>query len=169
MTVNDQTMYEDKSFWLKDYGQYDSNPALTTDITADVCIIGGGFSGLSTAYEFKKINPNATVVVIEAAIIGYGASGRNGGFSMKLFGLEPEITVLRWGEQKTIQAHQYMLKAVDHVQQLVQEHDFQSDYQHTGMFRVAYSDRQAKRLSKTYELFQKLGLDSDMSWCKKRR
>lgn len=167
MTVNDQTMYEDKSFWLKDYGQYDSNPALTTDITADVCIIGGGFSGLSTAYEFKKINPNATVVVIEAAIIGYGASGRNGGFSMKLFGLEPEITVLRWGEQKTIQAHQYMLKAVDHVQQLVQEHDFQSDYQHTGMFRVAYSDRQAKRLSKTYELFQKLGLDSDISWCKK--
>ena len=53
MTVNDQTMYEDKSFWLKDYGQYDPNPALTTDITADVCIIGGGFSGLSTAYEFK--------------------------------------------------------------------------------------------------------------------
>nr|WP_317200791.1 FAD-binding oxidoreductase [uncultured Psychrobacter sp.] len=164
MTANQHKIYQEKSFWLQDYGHYKPNLALDTDISADVCIIGGGFSGLSTAFEFKKINPNARVVVIESAIIGYGASGRNGGFSMKLFGLEPEITVLRWGEQKTIDAHQYMIKAVNHVQNLVHEHEFESDYQHTGMFRVAYSDRQAKRLSKTYELFQKLGLDGDMSW-----
>ncbi len=164
MTINQQTRYEEKSFWLRDYGLYQPNQALAADITADVCIIGGGFSGLSTAYEFKKINPNATVVVIEAAVIGFGASGRNGGFSMKLFGLEPEVTVLRWGEQRTVEAHHYMMKAVEHVKQLTEEHNFQSDYQHPGMFRVAYSDRQLKRLSKTYELFQKLGIDSDMSW-----
>lgn len=164
MVNNIQNTYADKSFWLRDYGFYQPNKPLGADIKADVCIIGGGFSGLSTAYEFKKINPNATVVVIESAVIGYGASGRNGGFSMKLFGLEPEITVLRWGEKKTIEAHQYMMKAVKHVQELVNEHGFDSDYRHPGLFRVAYSDRQIKRLDKTYTLFQKLGIDHDMSW-----
>lgn len=167
MLTANQAMFEKKSFWLQDYGFYRPNKALDNHITADVCIIGGGFSGLSTAYEFKKINPNATVVVIEAAMIGYGASGRNGGFSMKLFGLEPEVTVWRWGEQKTVEAHHYMNKAVDHVRSLNEEHNFQADYRHTGMFRVAYSDRQLKRLDKTYTLFQKLGIDSDMSWCPK--
>ncbi len=164
MTSKEKTPFAEKSFWLSSYGQYLANPALTAEISADVCIIGGGFSGLSTAYEFKKINPNATVVVIESKVIGYGASGRNGGFNMKLFGLEPEVTVMRWGEQKTVEAHQYMMKAVHHVQQLVQERDFQSDYQHSGMFRVAYSDMQLKRLANSYELFQKLAIDSDMSW-----
>ncbi len=167
MLTDSQAMYEEKSFWLRDYGFYHPNKALDSHITADVCIIGGGFSGLSTAYEFKKVNPNATVVVIEAAIIGYGASGRNGGFSMKLFGLEPEVTVWRWGEQKTVEAHHYMSKAVAHVRKLNEEHNFQADYRHTGMFRVAYSDRQLKRLDNTYALFQKLGIDSDMSWCSK--
>lgn len=167
MDINRYTMFEEKSFWLRNYGLYQPNKALEDDIKADVCIIGGGFSGLSSAYEFKKINPNAKVVVIESAVIGYGASGRNGGFSMKLFGLEPEITVLRWGKQKTIEAHEYMTKAVAHVKQLTKAHNFQSDYQHTGMFRMAYSDRQLKRLTGTYELFQKLGIDSDMSWCDK--
>lgn len=164
MMSKEKVPFAEKSFWLSSYGEYLTNPALAADISADICIIGGGFSGLSTAYEFKKINPNATVVVIESKVIGYGASGRNGGFSMKLFGLEPEVTVMRWGERKTIEAHQYMMKAVDHVQQLVQEHDFKSDYQHSGMFRVAYSDRQLKRLSNSYELFQKLAIASDMSW-----
>lgn len=167
MRIDKQSSFEDKSFWLRGYGQYLANPVLRANIKADVCIIGGGFTGLSTAYEFKKINPNATVVVIEAAVIGYGASGRNGGFSMKLFGLEPEVTVMRWGKQKTIEAHQYMTKAVAHVQQLVAEHDFDSDYQHPGMLRVAYSDRQLKRLDSSYELFQKLDIASDMSWLDK--
>jgi len=164
MMANEQMRFAEKSFWLNSYGHYDANPPLTANIKADVCIIGGGFTGLSCAYEFKKINPNATVVVLESKVIGYGASGRNGGFSMKLFGLEPEVTVMRWGEQKTIEAHQYMMQAVKHVQQLVDEHNFDSDYQHPGMLRVAYSDRQLNRLASSYELFQKLGIDSDMSW-----
>ncbi len=162
-------MYEEKSFWLRNYGTYKANEPLSEKTTADVCIIGAGFSGLSTAYEFKKMNANAEVIVIDAAVVGYGASGRNGGFSMKLFGLEPEVTVLRWGKEKTKEAHQYMHKAVSHVRELIEKHNLQSDYRHTGMFRVAYSDRQVKRLHKTFDLFQRLGLDSDMDWWSKER
>ena len=165
MSVNKLSLYEEKAFWLRNYGEYSPNPPLDADITADVAIIGGGFTGLNTAWQFKKDNPNARVIVLESDIVGYGASGRNGGFSMKLFGLEPEVTVLRWGKERMVEAHRYMQKSVAHVKQLIEENDLQSDYEHTGMLRVSYSKKQLKRLEKTYALFQKLNIDDDMRWC----
>lgn len=142
MSVTKQSLFEEKSFWLRNYEDYSPNAPLTSDVQADVAIIGGGFTGLNTAWQFKRDNPNARVVVLEGAVIGFGASGRNGGFSMKLFGLEPEMTVLRWGKQRMIDAHRYMQKAVNHVKTIVEEHDLQSDYQHAGMFRVSYTEMQ---------------------------
>jgi len=165
MAVNSRSLFEEKSFWLRNYGDYSPNPSFSGQRKVDVVIIGGGFTGLNTAWQFKKDNPNASVIVLESAVVGYGASGRNGGFSMKLFGLEPEVTVLRWGKQRMVDAHRYMQKAVTHVQEIIQEHDIDSDYNHTGMFRVSYSQPQLKRMEKTYKLFQDLGIDDDMHWC----
>lgn len=165
MPVNKLSLHEEKSFWLRNYGEYQPNPPLVADISADVAIIGGGFTGLNTAWQFKKDNPNARVVVLESEIVGYGASGRNGGFSMKLFGLEPEITILRWGEQRMIDAHHYMQKAVAYLKEMVEQNQLQSDYQHSGFFRVSYCEKQLKRVEKMYKLFQKLGIDDDMRWC----
>lgn len=54
MRIDKQSSFEDKSFWLRSYGQYLANPVLSANIKADVCIIGGGFTGLSTAYGLKK-------------------------------------------------------------------------------------------------------------------
>ncbi|MEN0001163.1 MAG: FAD-binding oxidoreductase, partial [Pseudomonadota bacterium] len=52
-------------------------PALDGDRKADVCIVGGGFTGLSAAVEAAQLG--ASVVLLEAARLGDGASGRNGG------------------------------------------------------------------------------------------
>ena len=52
---------------------------LSESLQCDVCIIGGGLSGISTAYYLSKINPNLNVVVLEKHKVGWGASGRNGG------------------------------------------------------------------------------------------
>jgi glycine/D-amino acid oxidase-like deaminating enzyme len=57
-------------------------PALAGDIAADVCIVGGGYTGLWTALTIKQLDPAADVVLVEADICGGGASGRNGGFVM---------------------------------------------------------------------------------------
>ena len=48
----------------------------------DVCIIGGGFTGLWTALELKRRAPDTEVTLVEADICGAGASGRNGGFAL---------------------------------------------------------------------------------------
>ena len=68
------------SFWLDQVGPRPSRPALAGDREADVCIVGGGFTGLWTAYELKRADPSLAVVVLEARQVGFGASGRNGGW-----------------------------------------------------------------------------------------
>ena len=65
-----------RSYWAR--SQPPQNPPLTNDIVADVAILGGGFTGLSSAYYIRSISPRKSVVVLEARGCGNGASGRNG-------------------------------------------------------------------------------------------
>jgi glycine/D-amino acid oxidase-like deaminating enzyme len=70
----------DVSFWYADIGLPFRRAALAGDTTADVAIIGAGYTGLWTAYYLKKANPGLDVLVIEKDFAGFGASGRNGGW-----------------------------------------------------------------------------------------
>jgi len=69
---------EPRSFWLAP--AHDSAPALHGVVTADLCIVGGGFTGLWAALYAKALDPARDVVLLEAETAGFGASGRNGGF-----------------------------------------------------------------------------------------
>src|SRR5215475_15449469 len=66
------------SFWLAE--DYTPNPPLTGQIQADVAIIGGGITGLSSAYHLKRRYPEKQIVLLEGQAVGFGASGRNSGF-----------------------------------------------------------------------------------------
>ncbi|WP_181018922.1 NAD(P)/FAD-dependent oxidoreductase [Streptomyces roseicoloratus] len=68
------------SFWYAQDGAPAPREPLPGDATADVCIVGGGYTGLWTAYYLKKAVPFLNITVLEAAFCGYGASGRNGGW-----------------------------------------------------------------------------------------
>ena len=68
------------SFWYKELGGLPKpRPALDTKISADVCIIGAGYTGLWTAYYLKKADPSLNIVIVEKNFAGFGASGSNGG------------------------------------------------------------------------------------------
>src|SRR5688500_2872766 len=69
-----------RAFWLDDLGAVEPCPALTGEIETDLCIVGGGFTGLWAALHAKADDPSRDVVVLEAETAGFGASGRNGGF-----------------------------------------------------------------------------------------
>jgi len=68
------------SFWYADIGLPYRRAALSGDTTADVAIIGAGYSGLWAAYYLKQARPDLDVLVIEKEFAGFGASGRNGGW-----------------------------------------------------------------------------------------
>lgn len=66
------------SFWLAE--EYTPNPPPTGQVQADIAIIGGGITGLSSAYHLKQQYPEKHIVLIEGQAVGFGASGRNSGF-----------------------------------------------------------------------------------------
>ncbi|WP_150910400.1 NAD(P)/FAD-dependent oxidoreductase [Marinobacter halotolerans] len=148
-----KAMINNHSFWQHKYGDYSANAALPPGTyETDVLIIGAGYTGLTCAREIRKDDNTRRVMVLDANDIGFGASGRNGGFNMTLFGIEPEVTMLRWGKEKTREAQAYMQQAVQYVKDLIESENLDSDYEHTGMLRIAYTDKQVRRLKKTYKL-----------------
>ncbi|MHC5350152.1 FAD-dependent oxidoreductase [Metapseudomonas furukawaii] len=101
-----------RPFWLDEaLKAQPSEPSapLQNETRADVCIVGGGYTGLWTAIMLKERNPELDVVIIEADICGAGASGRNGGCALswsakyftleRLFGREEAVRLVRASEQ----------------------------------------------------------------------
>lgn len=153
-----------RSFWLEAYGDYRAEPPLEGDVRADVAILGGGFTGLSTAWHLKRLDPSLDVVVVEGDEIGYGASGRNGGFSMTLFGFEPDVTTMLYGLERARAAHRYMEDAVDYVRDLVAGQGMDSHYEHNGFARLSLTKVHEARLRKQYELYGKWGFAGSFAW-----
>jgi glycine/D-amino acid oxidase-like deaminating enzyme len=91
-----------RSLWLQEAlatEDGDSSPELGERVEADVCVVGGGYTGLWTALRLKELEPDATVVVIESDICGGGPSGRNGGFALSWWP-KVETLVKRVGEEE---------------------------------------------------------------------
>jgi len=148
-----------QSFWLLTAGPYTPNPPLVGEERADVAILGAGFTGLSAALHLKEAEPGLKVVVLEQAFVGYGASGRNAGFAMTLFGLTLSLTALRFGRQAAAEAHHYMERAVDYVGELVGRYRIECDYERPGFLRVATSPAYVRRIQHEIELAARLGLE----------
>jgi glycine/D-amino acid oxidase-like deaminating enzyme len=70
------------SYWLDASPAGPARPALHGDLEADVAVIGAGFTGLWTAIALADTEPALRIVVLEAESVGFGASGRNGGFCL---------------------------------------------------------------------------------------
>jgi glycine/D-amino acid oxidase-like deaminating enzyme len=152
--------YRARSFWLEQASaSYSENAALEGMVRADVLIIGGGFTGVSTAYHLKKARPGLRVVLLESEVIGFGASGRNAGFAMTLFGLTLSLTTTRFGKQKALEAHRYMERAVGYVGELVRARNLQCDYEYPGFLRVATTPTYIRRIQAELELAHALGIE----------
>jgi glycine/D-amino acid oxidase-like deaminating enzyme len=106
------TKIGDVSFWYADIGLPQSRrTALSGDTTADVAIIGAGYTGLWTAYYLKKARPGLNVLVIEKEFAGFGASGRNGGWLMGTFAWNHERYAARTSRAAVHRAHMINLQA----------------------------------------------------------
>ncbi len=149
--------FADKSFWLG-ADPYTTRPPLAGDLDVDVAIVGAGFTGLSTAYHLHQADPGLSVAVLESDVVGYGASGRNAGFSMTKIGMMHSFTATRFGKAKAKEAHLYADRAVTLLHGLVDDLDLDCDYEHTGFLWVATSPKYSQRLLKEIALVHRLGI-----------
>jgi len=150
--------YKDKSWWLG-ATPYQENPALAGDMEVDVCIIGGGYTGLSSAYYIKKKQPGLSIALLENEVVGYGASGRNGGFSMPLLGWNITYLVWAFGVERARPAHHYMLQCVKRTRELVEAEKIDCDLEYNGLMVLAHNQFQFRGLEHDFENYHKVGCD----------
>lgn len=113
-------------------------PRLDGDIRADVVIIGGGYTGLSTARYLAAAG--LAPVVVEASRIGWGASGRNGGVVSGKFRIGFADMARRWGLEAARRMHDLGIAAIDHVGETVAALGIpDADYRPTGSLRCAHT------------------------------
>src|SRR6478752_4127360 len=80
------TDYRALSLWFDQLDRaITPRPALSGSLDVDVAIVGGGFTGLWTAYYLHAVDPALRIAVLESEIAGFGASGRNGGWCSALY------------------------------------------------------------------------------------
>lgn len=132
---------------------------LRSDMRCDVAIIGGGYTGLSTAYHLKSSEPGLTVAVLEAETAGYGASGRNAGFVMTLFGASASLMKTLHGKERVREAHGYMVGAIAALEDMIEAHAIDCDYERSGFLKVATSRAYVGRIKDEIELFHSLGIE----------
>jgi glycine/D-amino acid oxidase-like deaminating enzyme len=101
-TAADRAAYADadpRPFWLAELPAREPSPPLRGAAEADLCIVGGGFTGLWAALQAKADDPGRDVVLLEAGTIGCGASGRNGGFLIGSLTHGLENGLARFGDE----------------------------------------------------------------------
>ena len=119
---------------------------MSGDRSADVCIVGGGFTGLWTAYYLKRALPELDVVVLEREFAGFGASGRNGGWLYAGFNWGREAMVRSHGREAVIALQRTMQTTVDEVIGVCARERIDADIVKHGVLRVARNEAQAQRL-----------------------
>ncbi|WP_434359217.1 FAD-binding oxidoreductase [Parasalinivibrio latis] len=124
------------------------HPPLEESIEADVCIVGGGFSGVNTAIELA--NRGFSVVLLEANKIGWGASGRNGGELIRGIGHGIEQFTKEIGEEGVAAISKMGIEAVEIVKNRVAEHNIDCDLV-MGYCDLALKPAHIRELEQDYE------------------
>lgn len=158
--VSETGAYQPVSLWQETVEVVPGAP-LAEKIDCDVAIVGGGFTGLSAAYYLKKLHPGSEVVLLERAVVGHGASGRNGGFAMPLLGWDLLYTVQQVGEEAAGAAYRLMYDAVAHVKWMAAEHGIDCDLEATGYVLINTCAAREARAKRELETAHRLGFDHE--------
>ncbi len=119
----------------------------------DVAIIGGGYTGLSAARTLAK--HGATVAVLEANTIGWGASSRNGGMVLTELKLGMGTVLKRYGRELARRLFQYSLDSIDTVEQIVKEENIDCGFGRYGHLLTANKPKHFAALKEEAEFMQK--------------
>lgn len=133
------------SFWYAQEGAPAPREPLPGDTTADVCVVGGGYTGLWTAYYLKKAAPFLNVTVLEAKFCGYGASGRNGGWLYNGIAGRDRYARLH-GHDAAVRLQHAMNETVTEVVDVCAAEGIDADVHRGGVLEVALSPAQLARL-----------------------
>ncbi|HEY2602236.1 MAG TPA: FAD-dependent oxidoreductase, partial [Thermoleophilaceae bacterium] len=143
-------------YWLDALPPRDAYPPLTSNSNADLCIVGGGFTGLWAALHAKKADPWRDVVVLEQETIGYGASGRNGGFVLSSLTHGINNGLSRF-ENEMPELERLAAENFAGMKEDIQTHGIDCDFEETGDLLAILEPYQDEWVEEETELMRRFG------------
>ncbi|MEK7292280.1 MAG: FAD-dependent oxidoreductase [Actinomycetota bacterium] len=151
-------------YWYDDVDEPDANPMCVRDEHCDLCVVGGGYTGLWTAIQAKERNPSRDVILIDAHEVGSAASGRNGGF------MDSSLTHGIANAQDRFPDEVGLLEALglenlNEIEAAIQHYNIDCDYERNGVIEIASTRHSANYLEELKKDYERLiGIGHNVQW-----
>ena len=151
----------ERSLWADTAPAPVPHPPLAGDRTVDVAVVGGGLTGLWTAHYLAEADPALRIAVLEAETVGYGASGRNGGWCSALFPASLDTLAGLAGRAGALAQHEAMRGSVGEVERAAAELGIDAQLARGGTISLVRSPAQLVRARAEVEHARSWGIDED--------
>ena len=148
-------------YWLDDVDEPDSNPTAVHNEDCDLCVVGGGFTGLWTAIIAKQRDAKRDVVLIDAHEIGSGASSRTGGFMDYSLTHGIANAQQRFPDEVDV-LEQLGRENIAEIEKVIREYNIDCDFERNGAIEVAstwHPENYTDELKEDYSILRDLGHD----------
>lgn len=140
-------------------------PTLDGTHEADVAIVGGGYTGLWTAYYLTSLVPHLRIVVIESRHVGFGGSGRNGGWCSAFLPMSPDEMANEHGHEAMHFIQRAMFATVDEVGRVAREEGIDCGFVKGGTLTSASNEAHVSRLRDYVASWHEMGFSPhDVCW-----
>ncbi len=144
------------SYYAHSVGAGSDYPQLNDHIECDVCVVGAGFSGLSSALHLAE--KGFKVVVLEGSKVGFGATGRNGGQIVNSYSRDVDVIESRYPPEQAKALCNMIFEGGDIIRGLVDKYQIDCDLKHGGLF-TALNNKQLKGLAEHKAGWERYGND----------
>ncbi|MGE5211034.1 MAG: NAD(P)/FAD-dependent oxidoreductase [Acidobacteriota bacterium] len=159
----DERALRSRSLWLDQLDEpLIARPSLAGDVDVDVAIVGGGYSGLWSAHSLLRADPALRVLVIEREMVGFGASGRNGGWCVGELAGGLGGAVATWGREAGIAMTQAIIDTVDEIGRVVAAEGIECGFEPGGVLRLARTEPQLRRQHGEVDEYRHHGFGDDV-------
>ena len=137
-------------YWLAEAGEVTPAPMLRGELEADALVVGGGYTGLWTAWHLCRLEPGARIALLEAEVCGQGPSGRNGGFCNAMWFSLPSMRE-RWGDAPALAVARAAEQAVGRIGNFCEEQGVDAWFRSSGYIHVSTTPAHDGRWSAAVE------------------
>jgi glycine/D-amino acid oxidase-like deaminating enzyme len=142
----DEQALRSRSLWLDQLDEpLIARPSLDGDTDVDVAIVGAGYSGLWSAHALLRADPSLRVLVIEREMVGFGASGRNGGWCVGELAGGLGGAVATWGREAGVAMTRAIIDTVGEIARSVASEGIECGFEPGGVLRLARTEPQLRR------------------------